>query len=462
MPYGGSDLNFQNGAINGLGTPDVAAILRDAGDLTLVIDKDGVILDMSTSVDFPELSQWIGKSFRDVVTVESRPKVDQMLAGEHRGTWRQVNHPTSGSDLALRYRTVTLSDGRHVAIGRDMREAAQLQQRLLRAQQSLERDYLKLRNTEQRYRLLFDQSADPLLIVEAASRKVREANPAAHSLFSARAGALVGKKLTSLFAKTLHDDMISLVGKSLQSGRSVEMTAEAGKPVREHLVSASAFRQDGEPYVLVRMVDGATVAMGERERLVLELVDAMPDAFVVADESLEIVAVNDAFVDAVGAVTGDVLIGKPLAELLGRPGIDLDLVIEQLARSGSVRNIGTVLRGIDGGGEEEVELSAVRVEGEPAHYGFSLRTVGRRLRDLPPTQDDLPRSVEQLTDLVGRMSLKDIVRESTDLIERLCIEAALNFTEDNRASAAEILGVSRQSLYSKLNRYGLSRAGEDD
>ena len=53
--------------------------------------------------------------------------------------------------------------------------------------------------------------------------------------------------------------------------------------------------------------------------------------------------------------------------------------------------------------------------------------------------------------------LLDIVRESTDLIERLCIEAALTYTEDNRASAAEILGVSRQSLYSKLNRYGLGR-----
>ena len=76
---------------------------------------------------------------------------------------------------------------------------------------------------------------------------------------------------------------------------------------------------------------------------------------------------------------------------------------------------------------------------------------------------DIPRSVEQLTELVGRMSLKDIVRESTDLVERLCIEAALAFTSDNRASAAEILGVSRQSLYSKLHRHGLGNlvSGDD-
>jgi DNA-binding NtrC family response regulator len=67
----------------------------------------------------------------------------------------------------------------------------------------------------------------------------------------------------------------------------------------------------------------------------------------------------------------------------------------------------------------------------------------------------LPRSVEQLTELVGRVSLKELVRETTDVIERLCIEAALELTGDNRASAAEMLGLSRQSLYVKLRRYGL-------
>jgi DNA-binding NtrC family response regulator len=70
-------------------------------------------------------------------------------------------------------------------------------------------------------------------------------------------------------------------------------------------------------------------------------------------------------------------------------------------------------------------------------------------------QKALPRSVEQLTELVGRVSLKDLVRESTDLIEKLCIEAALELTQDNRASAAEMLGLSRQSLYVKLRRYNL-------
>jgi DNA-binding NtrC family response regulator len=51
------------------------------------------------------------------------------------------------------------------------------------------------------------------------------------------------------------------------------------------------------------------------------------------------------------------------------------------------------------------------------------------------------------------------VSETSDLIERLCIESALELTGDNRAAAAEMLGLSRQSLYVKLRRYGV---GYDD
>ena len=100
--------------------------------------------------------------------------------------------------------------------------------------------------------------------------------------------------------------------------------------------------------------------------------------------------------------------------------------------------------------------------GDQPCFGFTIRNVGRRLpQDGPRSGRELPRSVEQLTELVGRVPLKDLVRETTDVIERLCIEAALELTGDNRASAAEILGLSRQSLYVKLRRYGLGDLGSE-
>jgi transcriptional regulator PpsR len=187
----------------------------------------------------------------------------------------------------------------------------------------------------------------------------------------------------------------------------------------------------------------------------LDVLETMPDAFVLVDERRDIVGANVAFVELVGAASVEQIRGRALDDFVGRPGIDLELVDGQLAKHGSARNVSTVIGASELSPGEPVELSAVRTGGPSPHTGFVIRQIGRRLRDLQPVLQDKPRSVEQLTELVGRMSLKDIVRESTDLIERLCIEAALSYTSDNRASAAEILGLSRQSLYSKLHRYSL-------
>jgi len=74
----------------------------------------------------------------------------------------------------------------------------------------------------------------------------------------------------------------------------------------------------------------------------------------------------------------------------------------------------------------------------------------------------MPRSAAELTELVGRTPLKAIVSETTDLIEQLCIQTALSMTGDNRASAALLLGLSRQSLYVKLRRYGMVSPGADE
>jgi transcriptional regulator PpsR len=127
-----------------------------------------------------------------------------------------------------------------------------------------------------------------------------------------------------------------------------------------------------------------------------------------------------------------------------------------------LKNFATVVR-TRFGEQEDVEVSAVHVPtGEQPCFGFSIRASARGAVAKPRIAGELPRSVEQLSQLVGRVSLKELVRETTELVERLCIEAALELTGNNRASAAEVLGVSRQSLYSKLHRYGLGDLATGD
>ncbi len=437
-----------------------------AGDVTLVLDDTGTILDAAFDPrEFPAFAGLVGNNWIETVTDESRPKVMEMLAAARRGEvqhWREVNHPTRDGDVPIRYAVLSVNGGEHrIAFGRDLREAGKLQQRLLQVQQSLERDYLRMRQLEARYRMLFERSTEPVLIVEAGTLRIREANPAAHQLVGARAASLPGKKLLNFIDRNSHEAFSGLVGAALVSDTVSPGRIRIARGSREVMASVNGFTQDRGQFLLVRLVLATDRPVADFSP-VLALVDQMPDAFVVADSNLEIVTANAAFVELLQAASVDQLRGRHLSESIGRPGIDLDLIEGQIDQHGAARNVATILRvGHDVEGEP-VELSAVRTTGEDGYYAFVIRPIGRRLRDLPPGQQDLPRSVEQLTELVGRMSLKDIVRESTDLIERLCIEAALSYTSDNRASAAEILGLSRQSLYSKLHRYGLGNLAGDN
>jgi len=447
----------------GLDADAAATVVSAGGDLALLVDSDGVIRDIAGSErDFPDLGQWIGKPWSETVTEESRVKIADMLASEPaaQSRWRQVNHPGSGSDLPLRYKAVKLPSGATLAVARDERAMARMQQRLLQVQQSLERDYLRLRQAEARYRLLFEMAGEPMLIVEAASLRIREINPAAAQLLAGSSN-LPGHALVAQISAEHRDRLIAFLGAAATGASVAPAHVELARGGAKVILSARLFRQQGEGFFLVQLASEGKDHLGERERLTLDLVERLPDAFVLTDAALTIVSANSSFTEMVQAPAVQQLIGRPLGDYLGRPGIDLDLIKTQIGEHDVARNVATILRGTDGG-QEEVEVSAVRTGEVQAHYAFTLRLVARRLRDLPPATRDLPRSVEQLTELVGRMPLKDIVRESTDLIERLCIEAALNFTSNNRASAAEILGLSRQSLYSKLHRHGMGKIDDTE
>jgi transcriptional regulator PpsR len=447
--------------------PADAAIrgLVAACDIALLVDDRGIIENVTLGA--PDLADhgvndWPGQRWADTVLPENRAKIDAMLAGDgDKSRWRQVNHPSSSGDVPIRYLAIdTGEQGRILAVGRDMRAAAVQQQRLLRAQQAMERDSLQLRQLEARYRLLFDSAQDAIVVIDATSRRVTDINPAARRLSGLGTATIDGAAFTILVAPADRESVSALLGSIAAAAQShpSRITLANGTLC---LMSATLFRQDRSSFLLVRLRPLEDRGGASSERPLLEVLERMPDAFVLSDASLNIIVGNGAFLDLVHALRRDDIVGEPMSRFIGRPGIDLATLEQQLAEHGTVRNFATIVRTTDGR-DEDVEVSAVTsVEGGEMRHGFSIRSTSRRVVTAIDDRQ-LPRSVEQLTELVGRVSLKEIVRESTDLIERLCIEAALTYTADNRASAAEILGLSRQSLYSKLHRHGLGNLGEPD
>jgi transcriptional regulator PpsR len=443
---------------------DIAQLAYCAGDFVLAIDGDHIVRDVAVNVhDISFAQQWIGQRWSDTVTADSRDKVEQLLAGEG-AQWRQVNHGDGEEMIAVRYRLIRPHGGRwSFAIGRDMRQLAAIQQRLIKAQQAMERDYLKLRQTEARYRLLFDAIKYPVLLVEAATMQVHQVNDAARQLLGKGHGAIEGRVLGSLFAPEARDAIAVYLGALSINPSAPPLSAPLPAGAGSVPLTASAFRQSGELFWLVSL-DQATAppaSVSDVPRNLGEIVAVMPDAFVLTDDQLQIIVANQAFIDLVHATSAEQLVGMALGGLIGRADVDLPLLRKQLRDHQQVRNYATLVSDL-AGGEEPVELSATMVDrGDPV-FGFILRQVARRERALERPATDFPQSVDQLTELVGRRTLKQIVRESTDLIERMCIEAALTHTSDNRASAAEILGISRQSLYSKLHQHGIGNFDDRD
>ena len=449
----------------------VSNIIAAAADIAIVIDASRRIIDVSTSIDALKrygIEKWVGQLWADTVTIESRPKLERLLkdaTADAPAVWREINHPLPGGGNALvGYRAIATGQKKHtILIGRDLGAVSLIQQRLVTTQQSMEREYTRFRQAETRYRILVDLSSEAILFVDALTLKIVEANPAASHMLGKSGKKTTGWTFSDAFDAQGGKAIASLVGAVRASGNAAEAYARLADGHKQVLVSASLFRQERSAQFLIRIrpTEHFATAALTTEPSLPEAVERLPDGFVVADQHLLVLSANAAFLDMIQAVNDQQIRQQPLENWIGRPGIDLIALSEILHEHGSVRNFPTITRG-EFGASEDVEVSAVLVaDGSKPYVAMSVRRITRNLVQPMPDGRTLPQSVEQMTELVGRVPLKEMVREAADWIERLSIEAALVVTGDNKASAADMLGLSRQSLYVKMRRFGLAESESD-
>ncbi len=481
-------------------------LIDAAGDIALVLDGDGLVLDVRAhdrELQKTAKRAWVGKAWAETVAPDSRDKVADLLAralADEPATPRQVNHPAaSGPDLPVLYAAVRVAGSargsraatRVLALGRDLRDNFTLQRRLVDAQQTMERDYWRFREAETRYRNLFQASAEAVLIADGATLRIVEANPAALALLaggtgaqaSAKAPKVIGATLASLFAAAAAEPLAAAVAAARSLGKHERLSATLAAAALGVAVSLASFRQEQASFLLVRLAPlvtaehkrakgdgGEPAGQGSKASATAGFESAFvrnaADALAFTDGAGRVVAVNRAFARLAQLSSEEQARGEPLDRWLGRTGVEMSVLLANLRDSGAAGLFSTELRGVLGlVTEVEIAASALDAGGGPgaAAFAFAVRDVGRRLA---PSEQSLPtkvpQSVAQLTELVGRVPLKQIVAETSDLIERLSIETALTMTKDNRAMAAQLLGLSRQSLYVKLRRFGMGGLEQSD
>lgn len=458
-----------NDAIGTLDAATAASLVEGMADIALVIDGAGVISDLcfgSEDLEADLHADWLGQTWLSTVSVESRPTLETILSESHTQSltrWRQVSHPSPrGTDIPVQYRALRLPGGDSlIAVGRNLQGMAALQQQLVDAQQALERDYWRFRQVETRYRLLFRMVSEAILIIDAPTQRVVEANPAAGQLLGETPSRVIGRPFPEGFDVEGTQAINGLLAGVRAAGRADDVRARLLDSLQEFSVAASLLRQENASFLLVRLAPvlstpAAGAALPEAKVRYLRVLENAPDCVVITDADGRVLTANSTFLNLAEVATEQQARGESLERWLGRPGVDLNVLMANLRQHTTVRLFATTLRG-EYGSTTQVEISAAAIRnGERPFFGFFIRDVGRRLSAEQPATPEQSKWLDQLTERVGRVPLKELVRESTDTIERLCIEAALELTGDNRASAAELLGLSRQSLYVKIDRYGIA------
>ena len=429
-------------------------------DITLTLDFDGVIQETKSSeiLADEQLEIWCGRRWSDTIDPANIPQIGQMIDDIHSGgssSYFQVRQKfPSGRELPMEYLAVSLGKSAGwIAIGRNLKTISDLQSSLLLAQQGREKDYWKIREIETRYRLLFDATNEAVLMVRVADLCIVDANLAATRALSLPLGSEFYPDLQPRDRKSL----MGMLEKVREHGRAPGIVLHLGLANAPWSLRASLVNGESGYFYLFQItpIGASRTIRGEKESFSIEsLIQRIPDGFVVVDHQGIVRRANHCFLDLVQIGAESMIIGQSLSRWLSRPGADFAVLLNLVQRHGSVRMLPTMIAG-EFGASTEVEISAAgNKEFDPDYIGLLIRDVMTRLgpgsRAAPP-----PLPAEPIDIYSSDVSLEQMVKVSTEAIERQQIEAALEIAQGNRTAAAKRLGFSRQSLHSKLKKYKL-------
>ena len=462
-----SDLDWEFGAIPMIEPEYLGGILATSSDIALLIDQNATvhsILVNSSEKSVGNLSHWEGCNFNNFLTVESKPKlqraIDRIKDGETIFYGLELNHEDNALwQFPVRYNIHSLGDpDKILLLGRDLRSLSENQQRLIQAQLAVERSIEEKREFDAHFKILLNGSSEPIAFLNADSGTVLHANHALADLLDKEHADLQGMKLQSCLAdKAGKRDFAENLSLAAHGKYALAASFAGEDGPRDVKITSEIFRTAGIRVLMCRLTEEAAQPEDNRE-FVNNLVSAFhnsSDAIIFTNNQGTIQHANERFLDLVHAGSKSEVISNNLAEYLGRGQIDLALMLENVAKSGSVKVYSTHLKS-GFGTKIDVETSVSQNNGaRNALIVFIVREVAsfddtrvRAARFTTQAQQD----EMSARDLVGTASLKEIVSETTDVIEKICIQAALEMTNNNRAAAAEMLGLSRQSLYVKLSK----------
>lgn len=467
-------VDWVNGPMPVIDPTYLARIFASTSDVAFLVRSDGTIMSALVDEYVPHhkrFAEWGGRAMQDLLTSESIPKFESALKSiEEDGELRrriELNH-SDGKDweFPVRYSFHAVGPGKSVLmLGHDLRIDAEMQEQLIQAQVAIEKGFEQRRAVEAHYHVLLSGTAKPFVFISVADGRLRDLNVAAAAFFGKAREDLIGVAASDLLRQPSDLPLMPVLS-SAASGDATAIAAKVVKNGREVLLSPTVYRANGERIMFCRIsepTETRPVSDGLSEAVRALYLEG-PEAIAFCSSDGTIREANDAFLELLDLPSRSDAIGRSLGDFLFRGQIDLGVILKQVRKSGRLGLYSTRL--INSLGERSmVQLSATVLGGdEHGMVGFVFRDAekGELVGGGVGHGSDEGGTAQNVVDLVGSATLKEIVADANEVIEKICIETALNLTQNNRAAAAEMLGMSRQSLYVKLRRYGLiDRHGDD-
>lgn len=471
----GDGVNWVNGPVPIIESDLLTGVLAAACDLAFMVSESGDVVSIlvnGSAADTPQLDHWAGHPMRDFLTSESVPKFEAALAAiaSHGAVPRPVelNHTDGGEwQYPVRYSFHSVGpDASVLMLGHDLRLVAETQLQLVQAQIALERGYEERREYDARYRMVMANTRDAFLFLSASDGRIRDVNASAATLLGSTKEDLIGAPVAQEFKHRKRGEFIDALLGIANSDFDQSMTVQTARSRREITISPTVFRAAGERLLVCRLGQESAEAI-HSDRLqtdLLALFNKSTDAIVFCDQRGVVQEVNEAFLKIVDVNALSEVKSRSFADFLQRGQIDLSVMLENATRSGHMRVYATKMSN-EFGAQAAVEISVVYLnDRDNPMMGFIIRDADRveAIRNASKAANQPEAPNQNVVELVGSAPLKEIVSETSDVIERMCIETAVELTRNNRAAAAEMLGLSRQSLYVKLRKYDLLKRGEQD
>ena len=432
-----------------------------ASDICLLIDDKGYILDVSSKT-FEHLSYWKEQNLRDILTPESVRKIFSYLdvssqSLNNKKEALELNHKLQdSSEFAISYHTHdTGVSNQSLLTGQSLKEITEIQKQLIDTQIQLEREYETYRAYDVRYRVVLESSTDALAILENQTLKIQDYNERTANILVSGVENIKSTNFSNYFADISMEDLYE----KLKDGNLDTETNTAQKLVSGQKVNLQSvvFRSGGDLLLLVKILPEYQNKQNEtyNDPIFREFYQKCADPTILTDESGRIVFVNDKFLEVGSIIEYADVYNEFFEKFLERGALDQRVLIETLKSEGLVGTYSTKLK-CEHGTNADVEISGSTINrNNKTYFGFILRT-STKLKIVGKSKDAVSdKALENAMKLVGSAPLKDLVSDTSDVVERICIKTALELTRNNRVAAAEMLGLSRQGLYIKLRKYGL-------